>query len=132
MQINFGKATKYHVKEIFYRMFLHEAGDGGDVSRLTNSAASRSLEKDTSQAHSAEPELELEDAAARFADLIPDDTFTPAEVQGYLLTRKKDRQKALEEAKAWRDGLIEAKARRRNVINIEDKAVENYTASERK
>ena len=54
----------------------------------------------------------IEGIAARFAERIPEHKFTPAEVQGFLLTRKKEPMKALEEVEAWRDGLLEAKRKK--------------------
>ena len=54
----------------------------------------------------------IEGIATRFAELIPEDKFTPAEVQGFLLTRKKEPMKALDEVEAWRDGLLEAKEKK--------------------
>lgn len=52
----------------------------------------------------------LEQIASQFADRLPDNTFTPAEIQGYLLTRKKDPQRALDEVEIWKDKQLEAKA----------------------
>ena len=54
----------------------------------------------------------IEGIAARFAERIPEHKFTPAEVQGFLLTRKKEPMKALEEVETWRDGLLEAKRKK--------------------
>ena len=68
-----------------------------------------------------ESDVKVVEIAAKFAELIPEKTFTPAEIQGFLLTRKKEPMKALTEVVAWRDGLlvaIEEKKRR----GAEDKA----------
>ena len=54
----------------------------------------------------------IEEIAIQFADRLPEGKLTPAEVQGFLLTRKKDPMKALEEVEAWRDGALEAKEKR--------------------
>ena len=51
----------------------------------------------------------MEDIAAKFAAVIPEDTFTPAEIQGFLLTHKKEPAKALADVEAWKDQAIEAK-----------------------
>ena len=48
--------------------------------------------------------------------LLPDDKFTPAEIQGFLLTRKKEPNKALEEVVGWRDNLLNSKAAKSNLI----------------
>ncbi|MCJ1382032.1 hypothetical protein MMC17_005144 [Xylographa soralifera] len=57
-----------------------------------------------------EAEPDLKDIAAKFADLLEEETFTPAEIQGFLLTRKKEPKRALEELAEWRDKTLEAKA----------------------
>ncbi|KAL9122455.1 MAG: hypothetical protein Q9187_000984 [Circinaria calcarea] len=62
------------------------------------------------------PELDLEKVAVQFASLLPDDKFTPAEIQGFLLTRKKEPNKALEEVVGWRDKLLNSKAAKSNLI----------------
>lgn len=57
---------------------------------------------------SIEPE-KLERMADEFAELLPCEEFSPAEVQGFLLMRKKEPQRALAELEAWRDGILAAK-----------------------
>lgn len=79
----------------------------------------------------------IEDIAVQFADRLPNDRFTPAEIQyvflnphflltllphqtgktdylsrGFLLTRKKEPMKALEEVEAWRDAVLEAREKK--------------------
>ncbi|KKY22653.1 putative mitochondrial chaperone bcs1 [Phaeomoniella chlamydospora] len=44
-----------------------------------------------------------------FAALLPDNVFSPAEIQGFLLTRKKDPQRAVDEVEKWRDETLENK-----------------------
>ncbi|KAH0611958.1 uncharacterized protein H6S33_010010 [Morchella sextelata] len=44
---------------------------------------------------------EIGKMAARFADMVPEGRFTPAEVQGLLLCYKKDPRRAVEVAPAW-------------------------------
>lgn len=58
---------------------------------------------------------DIESIAAEFASSLPEDTFTPAEIQGYLLTRKKEPLRALEEVTAWRDATLAAKEKRAKV-----------------
>lgn len=64
---------------------------------------------DVSAASDAKAE-DITSIAARFADCIPDRVFSPAEIQGFLLTRKKEPLRALNEVESWRDKLLEAKA----------------------
>lgn len=64
---------------------------------------------DAIAASNAKPE-DIASIADRFADCIPDRVFSPAEIQGFLLTRKKEPLRALSEVESWRDKLLEAKA----------------------
>ncbi|KAI9047384.1 hypothetical protein LZ554_008830 [Drepanopeziza brunnea f. sp. 'monogermtubi'] len=52
-------------------------------------------------------EKELSFIAERFARQVPNDMFSPAEIQGFLLKRKKDPRKACEEVDAWVQGIVE-------------------------
>ena len=54
----------------------------------------------------------IEQIAVQFADRLPENKFTPAEVQGFLLTRKKEPMKALEEVEGWRDGVLQTKKKK--------------------
>lgn len=61
---------------------------------------------------SSPPSDSIEAIAIQFANHLPEDTFTPAEIQGFLLTRKKEPKRALEEVQAWKNGVLEAKEKR--------------------
>jgi mitochondrial chaperone BCS1 len=52
---------------------------------------------------------ELSALAKRFADRVPDGLFSPAELQGFLLKRKKDPREACEEVEKWVTGMLEVK-----------------------
>ncbi|KAF1951613.1 P-loop containing nucleoside triphosphate hydrolase protein [Byssothecium circinans] len=45
--------------------------------------------------------------AEEFASKVPEGTFSPAEIQGFLLTRKKEPRRAVREVEGWRDGALE-------------------------
>jgi mitochondrial chaperone BCS1 len=59
--------------------------------------------------------------AAAFANALPDATFSPAEIQGFLLTRKKSPLQAVLDVASWRDEELKRKEKRRNVIVNDDK-----------
>lgn len=67
--------------------------------------ASSSLET-ACRSSQSQPRTGLEEMADKFADLLPEMTFSPAEVQGYLITRKKDPHNALAQVGAWRDAEL--------------------------
>lgn len=52
---------------------------------------------------------ELNELATEFAELIPEETFSPAEVQSFLITRKKRPRQAMRDAVSWRDDLMQTK-----------------------
>jgi len=52
---------------------------------------------------------ELRKMAEVFADMIPERVFSPAELQSFLIMRKKSPRRALEDVEGWREELEEAK-----------------------
>ena len=55
---------------------------------------------------------DVEVLASRFARLLPEGVFSPAEIQGFLLTRKTSPLKAVRDVKAWRDEEIRKRKKR--------------------
>jgi len=128
MIVEFTMATKKQIRELFIRMY------SSDTPKATKQLANRNLhravhpdlDRETSSgdvgkigrtstpvsnpAHSILPLPELKGIADEFADCLPEGKFTPAEIQGFLLTRKKEPKRALAEVVAWRDAQLEAKA----------------------
>ncbi|KAL9038642.1 MAG: hypothetical protein Q9180_003012 [Flavoplaca navasiana] len=62
---------------------------------------------------------ELHDIAIAFGKKLPEETFTPAEIQGYLLTRKNEPERALKEVEVWKDQLTAAKEKRDKLGNAQ-------------
>ncbi len=65
------------------------------------------------------PEEELPSIAKQFAKKIPDGQFSPAEIQGYLLKRKKHPLRALKEADEWVGALMQQKASKSKIIKVQ-------------
>lgn len=86
-----------------------------DLSALTPPATP--TQAGTRAAPTATPEIGSEPAlheiAAEFAAKIPELAFTPAEIQGYLLTHKREPSEALAKAEEFRDQLLAAKAKKK-------------------
>ncbi|KAK5627323.1 hypothetical protein RRF57_003038 [Xylaria bambusicola] len=138
LQVEFTYATKEQAKELFIRMY---EGDQGRPQRLDdakpvpNGTAVTSSEKvpgsangsvlspETSSAlRSGELDIaidELPEIAHRFSEKIPDGEFSPAEIQGYLLKRKKHPRRAFEEADKWVAALIRQKMNRTKVSQVQ-------------
>ena len=132
MKINFTLATRYQVRELFTRMYSPDRQhQPSEISHARKKSLSlmpvpadfhtppQTPRSNTSagEATSAEPanSTKIDDIAsisARFAERIPDSVFSPAEIQGFLLTRKKEPLRALDEVESWRDKLLKAKAQK--------------------
>jgi chaperone BCS1 len=61
---------------------------------------------------------DLEQLADEFTLQVPADTFSPAEVQNFLILRKKDPWQAVRDVEAWRDQLVSAKERNSKVVAV--------------
>lgn len=62
---------------------------------------------------------QLKSIAAEFASQIPDGHFSPAELQGFLLKRKKDPRKAVDEVGHWVEAMMRLKASKTKVIQVQ-------------
>ncbi|KLU88759.1 hypothetical protein MAPG_07743 [Magnaporthiopsis poae ATCC 64411] len=62
---------------------------------------------------------ELARIAAAFGAKIPNLRFSPAEIQGFLLKRKKDPRRALGEVDGWVAHMVEQKASRSKVLQVQ-------------
>lgn len=113
LQVEFTNATQPQIRELFERMY------GDDIATrstqfvdtpvkskaLSSTATTLSLDRSSSEKKSLpeEPlsETELTEIASKFAAKIPDGVFSPAEIQGFLLKRKKEPRKAADEVGNW-------------------------------
>ncbi|KAI8275597.1 putative mitochondrial chaperone BCS1-B [Colletotrichum sp. SAR 10_98] len=62
---------------------------------------------------------ELGRIAGEFGALIPDGLFSPAEIQGFLLKRKKDPRRALKETAEWVEGMRLQKESKTKVLKVQ-------------
>lgn len=111
LQVAFTLATRGQIHETFLRMYSTTSEEQAKGVCLPNSKL-RAVSKIT------DPKM-LEKMAGRFAEQLPADTFSPAEIQGYLLMRKKDPQRALDDLEEWRDGLLESKKRGKKLVGAQ-------------
>ena len=138
MKIGFTYATRSQIHELFLRMYsaevptslapkqvkmsptlraegtVHRSEHNGSFlkSKCTNTKDVMTPLENSEQANPPAAllsPLSIEEIAVQFADRLPEARLTPAEIQGFLLTRKKEPMKALEEVEAWRDELLKAK-----------------------
>ena len=126
IRIPFSLATHTQIKDIFMRMY----GIDIEAQKLDDTEQSRSSSKSTKKSERSPDEDEGEDnvedllfekplahaldkdtlkkMAQEFADKLPEGKLSPAAIQGYLLTRKREPNRALNEVCAWRDDQLEA------------------------
>ncbi|MCJ1258651.1 hypothetical protein MMC24_006484 [Lignoscripta atroalba] len=125
MKVGFTMASRSQIRELFTRMYSDTpkvlpkiaTAQHKTVAMLANGTTNGHVKEAngvltppaTPRDASFIPTMELKEIAAEFAELLPEDAFTPAEIQGFLLTRKKEPRKALDEVEEWRNKLLEAK-----------------------
>ncbi|KAF1931335.1 uncharacterized protein M421DRAFT_99193 [Didymella exigua CBS 183.55] len=108
LQVAFTLATDDQIRETFMRMYSQTPGEQTSGGRLPSSK-SRPVSRIT------DPKT-LEEMAREFAAQLPSDKFSPAEIQGYLLMRKKDPRRALKDVENWRDEMLESKKKGKKLV----------------
>ncbi|KAF2827121.1 mitochondrial chaperone bcs1 [Ophiobolus disseminans] len=123
LQIKFTLATSDQIQEIFRRMYSNEA----DVKKPQNGKKKTSTPKPPNQATGiavtrpnfvALPAERLTEMSKQFADQLPEATFSPAEIQGYLLMKKTDPEGALAGVTEWKAAMLEAKKKGKKVVEV--------------
>ena len=118
LQVSFTLATKDQIHETFMRMYSATPDEQATLRHNNTSNDNKTLRKTPSVSKITEPE-KLQHMASEFAEKLPEGKFSPAEIQGYLLMRKKEPQKALEEVGKWRDEVLEAKMKGKKVVSAQ-------------
>jgi chaperone BCS1 len=135
LQVQFTLATHEQSRDIFIRMYSTDRDKNiseklpkkaekktsrpstPDIKKNADDEFLASLKKDT-VGDIVEPE-KLKEMAEQFANEIPEHKFSPAEIQGFLLTRKKEPRRALLEVAKWRDASLEAKKKDTKVLEVQ-------------
>jgi chaperone BCS1 len=116
LQVQFRLATREQIRDMFYRMYskVSDQGTKDKTATICNLVHNRHDEKDDLQ-FDLRPYItkanglgseELKIMAESFASRIPEDVFSPADIQGYLLARKQDPSRALKEIEIWKDNQM--------------------------
>jgi mitochondrial chaperone BCS1 len=93
LSVEFRLASKEQSREIFLQMYSHPRRPSVGNAKID-----------------AVKDLDLEPLAVRFKNEIPDRVLTPAEVQGFLLT-KTDPRDAVDQVGTWRDDVVSKRER---------------------
>ncbi|KAK7996283.1 hypothetical protein PG991_015750 [Apiospora marii] len=143
LQVGFTNATREQARELFIRMYEADQGRRQQAA-VSNGAAKPNgtatvpngkdpVEDKRGADHAVAPETqsamnsgdmdisveELPDFAEKFAAKIPEFKFSPAEIQGYLLKRKKHPLKAVEETDKWVEAMVQQKASKSKVLQVQ-------------
>lgn len=129
VQVGFKNATSIQSTELFYRMY--ETSRPNLVLPLKEQTSSKSTTTTTTTNGSilgpadiknTEEDLtpeELKKISEEFGSLIPEAMFSPAEIQGFLLKRKKMPRKALEDAAGWIEATVKQKEAKSKVATVQ-------------
>ncbi|KAF2163476.1 hypothetical protein M409DRAFT_68420 [Zasmidium cellare ATCC 36951] len=121
-RVGFKLAMKEQISELFIRMYaasdqIPETIDPSLNHTLANGHAKANGHTNGKPVANGHPENQLagmseknlEELALEFAGHIPDDTFTPAEIQNHLMRYKKEPRTAVELAEKWVTELLKEK-----------------------
>ncbi|KAF2106586.1 BCS1 N terminal-domain-containing protein [Lophiotrema nucula] len=135
-KVPFTLGTKDQIRDIFKRMYSTERDDDekpdsptkADKSVKSIQSANRNSTREDDEflelltkapvLDILEPE-KLKEMADEFANELPEGKFSPAEIQGFLLMRKKEPSRALKEVAGWRESMLEAKEKDRKVGELQ-------------
>ncbi|KAJ4175520.1 hypothetical protein NW767_015758 [Fusarium falciforme] len=76
-------------------------------------------EGETEHIVAVDREEELSSLSEEFGKLIPEEVFSPAEIQGFLLKRKDDPRKALAEVADWIKASVQQKESKSRVTTVQ-------------
>lgn len=111
LQVAFALATPNQTYETFMRMYTPTADEQAAGLCLP-------LRKSRAVSEITDSKI-LQEMAQRFSAKLPGGTFTPAEIQGYLLLRKKRPQKALDDLQNWIDEMLEVKKKGKRLVGAQ-------------
>ncbi|KAJ1705218.1 mitochondrial chaperone ATPase (Bcs1) [Aspergillus flavus] len=123
-QIEFKLANRNLMMQMFQNLFRdvlpsidsHLEDSETDALLLTSTAEKVSLlpAADHALSRPESPEVDMEQLAATFAEKIPELTFSPAEIQGYLLCHKSSPLDAIAHVESWGEKTLEEKKKKKD------------------
>ena len=135
VQVGFANATTYQIEELFQRMYEPPPGQSAQkklanghsnkassptANGRANGTAKTTLASQAKNAYELDiPMDEMDSIASKFASRIPELSFSPAEIQGFLLKRKKSPRKALDDVDAWVEASLKQKETKSKVTTVQ-------------
>lgn len=123
VQVKFSNASSTQAGELFHRMYEASRLNETTKTAKVGEPMEKSNEQPTAK-HDAE-ELdgitaeELKAISEEFGRRIPEGVFSPAEIQGFLLKRKKVPRRALDEVSEWVEATLRQKEANFNVLTVQ-------------
>ena len=120
-QVSFTLASRSQIHDTFLRMYsaTPEEAASAPISRFSSSTpTSTSASTSTKRPRITDPAV-LEKMAQEFAEKLPEGELSPAEVQGYLLRRKKEPERAVKEVEGWWEELGKGKRRGKRLVGAQ-------------
>jgi chaperone BCS1 len=109
----FTLATRDQIRHMFERIYQGDAAPEKhhvDVYRRLISCGELSITRsDIKPTTTSLPAARVQIMAEQFADMLPEEVFSPADIQGYLLERKANPEAAISEVKKWKESRFENK-----------------------
>ncbi|GAB7342817.1 hypothetical protein MBLNU457_g0946t1 [Dothideomycetes sp. NU457] len=119
MQVRFRLMRDRETEELFRRMYVPDTsgqtvvlGEKESKERVEDERVDAAWDLDLRAAGKKEMVDEVRELARLFAQGVPDDTFAPSDVQGFLLLHKKTPRKAVDEVGEWVVAEMEKKKER--------------------
>ena len=125
MQVSFKNASSKQSGELFYRMYENVAKPTPVAGSKATWVVPQAEGEPAPWLTTAQGEPlsvtadELKNISQNFAHRIPENVFSPAEIQGFLLKRKKTPRKALEEVDAWVDATKKQREANSKVVTVQ-------------
>lgn len=115
LQVGFTNASKHQAMDLFVRMY-----EGVPPPRETRSVGKATTDEKTGKnAEAWVGPAELKKIADEFSEILPEGRFSPAEIQGFLLKRKKSPRRALNDAPGWIEATMKQKDSKSKVLTVQ-------------
>lgn len=125
VQVGFKNASSVQAAELFHRMYEAKRAklvSNGSASGSPKTPSQAKTENDLTLKQTEGLDVtteELRKISLEFGKLIPEGMFSPAEIQGFLLKRKKTPRKALDDASEWIEATIKQKESKSKVVTVQ-------------
>ena len=126
-QVAFANATSEQAGELLHRMYETRWPNQQQLVGAKDDKKKSATEEKKNQSQMTYGEAgekpvtpeELKEIACEFGNMVPNKTFSPAEIQGFLLKRKKSPRKALADAPSWIEALLKQKESKSKVTTVQ-------------